>query len=322
MKVLVTGATGFIGAHTVTRLLQGGHDVAALTRTSAPALERAGMKAVRGDVADPADVLRAMAGCEALMHLANVYSFWERDPRIYWRINVEATRGVLDAAVEARLTKVIHVSTYAVFAASARRPFTEESPYDPAPASAYVRSKLAGERAAWDLRERRGLPLVVIYPANALGAGDPKATGQYVADLVRGRLPATLFPDTVLTFVHVGDVAEAIVRALEKPGNVGERYLVGNARMSLGEMNRMIAQVAGVRLPRLTLPGPLALALAAVLTRLADWTGRPPPWGMARDQVQTLRHSLEADGSKAERELGLAYTPIRRAVEQAVASLR
>ena len=96
MKVLVTGATGFIGAHTVTRLLQGGHDVAALTRTSAPALERAGMKAVRGDVADPADVLRAMAGCEALMHLANVYSFWERDPRIYWRINVEATRGVLD----------------------------------------------------------------------------------------------------------------------------------------------------------------------------------------------------------------------------------
>jgi dihydroflavonol-4-reductase len=205
---------------------------------------------------------------------------------------------------------------------SAHRPFTEQSPYDPAPASAYVRSKQAGERAAWGLRERRGLPLVVIYPANALGAGDPKATGQYVADLVRGRLPATLFPDTVLTFVHVGDVAEAIVRALEKPGNVGERYLLANARMSLGEINRMIAQVAGVRLPRLTLPGALALALAAVLTRLADWTGRPPPWGMARDQVQTLRHSLEADGSKAERELGLAYTPIRRAVEQAVASLR
>ena len=74
MKVLVTGATGFIGAHTVTRLLQGGHDVAALTRTSAPALERAGMKAVRGDVADPAEVLGAMAGCEALIHLANVYS--------------------------------------------------------------------------------------------------------------------------------------------------------------------------------------------------------------------------------------------------------
>jgi dihydroflavonol-4-reductase len=118
MKVLVTGATGFIGAHTVTRLLQGGHEVAALTRTSAPALERAGMKAVRGDVADPADVLGAMAGCEALIHLANVYSFWERDPRIYWRINVEATRGVLDPAVEARLSKVIHVSTYAVFAAS------------------------------------------------------------------------------------------------------------------------------------------------------------------------------------------------------------
>ena len=91
---------------------------------------------------------------------------------------MEATRGVLDAAVEARLTKVIHVSTYAVFAASAHRPFTEQSPYDPAPASAYVRSKQAGERAAWELRERRGLPLVVIYPANALGAGDPKATGQ------------------------------------------------------------------------------------------------------------------------------------------------
>ena len=76
-----------------------------------------------------------------------------------------------------------------------------------------------------------------------------------MADLVRGRLPATLFPDTVLT-------------------------------------------------------------------RLADWTGRAPPWGMARDQVQTLRHGLKADGSKAERELGLAYTPIRRAVEEAVASLR
>jgi dihydroflavonol-4-reductase len=228
----------------------------------------------------------------------------------------------MEAALEAQVSKVVHVSTSAIYGKPADCPFTEESPVGPVRFSEYAQSKYDGELIAWQLHEHKGLPLTMIYPAPVLGPGDPKASGQYIRNLIRRRMPVRAFPDSILTWVHVRDVAETIVRALEKEDNVGEKYLAGKHQLSLQEMTEMVGDISGVPLPRIRLPDSLVKMGAALLTWLAKLTKRPPILGMSADQMRTMKEGLRFDGSKAERELGIAYTPIRTALEEAIASYK
>jgi dihydroflavonol-4-reductase len=162
--------------------------------------------------------------------------------------------------------------------------------------------------------------VVVLYPGTVLGAGDPKSTGQYVRDLIERRVLGRVFEDSAFTFVHVDDVAEAIVRALEKEVNLGEKYLIGKHTLTTGELTRMVCEISGAPLPRWRLPGSVAMAGATLATKVADLSGRPPFSGMSTDALSNLKEGRVFDGSKAERDLGLAYTPIREAIEEEVAS--
>jgi dihydroflavonol-4-reductase len=322
MKVFLTGATGFIGGHVVSRLLRDGHELRCLVRRPAPRLEQTGVATVTGDVTDRASVERALAGCDGVVHLANVYTFWERDRSVYERVNVEGTRHVMECALAAALPRVVHVSSCVGFGKPRDVPFTDESEPGPERFSEYARTKHAGDRVAWELHERRGLPLVTILPGAVLGPGDTRATGDYVRSLVARRMPARVMEASVLTYVHVRDVAEAIARALLRDDLSGMRYLVGNERLTFGEVNRLVRDVAGVPLPLLRPPDGMAIAGAAMLTALAGVTGRPPAWGMSTDQIRTMKHGFAFDGSRAARELGFTYTPVRTAIEEMVATLR
>jgi dihydroflavonol-4-reductase len=322
MKVFVTGATGFIGSQVVEKLAAKGHELRCLARPSADAsrLERAGATVVRGDLSDRRALLTGMTGSEQVVHLAAAYSFWVPDRSVYRSVNVDGARNVMECALEAGVEKVVHVSTVAVYGKPAERPFREDTPLGPVCFSEYAQSKREGDRIAWDLARSRGLPLVVVYPGGVLGPSDPKATGAYILNLMRRRLPATVFDRSPFPWVHVADVAEAVVRAAEKPGNAGEKYFVVAQNLTFGEINRLVADAAGVPVPRLRLPDGLAMMNAALLTGTANLIRRPPLWGLALDQARTMKKGAEADGSKAERELGIAYTPIRTAIEEAVAS--
>ncbi len=163
---------------------------------------------------------------------------------------------------------------------------------------------------------------MTILPGSVLGPGDSKASGQYVQNLIHRRMPARIMEESVLTFVHVRDVVEAIVRAAEKTDNVGEKYLVGGFRLSFAEINRMVSEVSGVPLPLLRLPDVLVMASAPIVTWLADLIGKPPLLGMSTDQIRTMKEGFRFDGSKTARELGITYTPIRVALEEAIASYR
>jgi len=322
MRLFLTGATGFIGRRLCRRLESTPHTLRCLVRD----LERGrtllpGAELVQGDVTDPDSVRRGLAGCEGVVHLANVYSFWEKDPGVYRRVNVEGTRHVLEAALEAGVSRVVHVSSAVIFGRPAQVPFTEESAPGPERFSEYAQSKYEGDRLAWALRGQ-SLPLVVLYPCGVLGAGDPKGSGQYLADLVHRRMPAAVLPDAALTWVHVADVAEAIALAVDKPGIEGKGYIIGKEQLSLDQFNQLVRELSGTPLPRLTLPDAAVMPLAWLLTGLSRLTGRPPLWGMATDQVRTAREGFCAEGSKAERELGLAYTPIREAIAETIAELR
>jgi len=131
-----------------------------------------------------------------------------------------------------------------------------------------------------------------------------------------------VFSDDGFTFVHVRDVAEIIVRAAEKGDNIGQRYLAGNQRLTWGQANQTISEISGVALPRFSMPGPLAMLNAALLTLIANLIKKPPLWGMAIDQMRVMRAGYSFDGSKAERELGITYRPIRAALEEAIDALR
>jgi dihydroflavonol-4-reductase len=324
MKAFVTGGTGFIGTRLVRLLAQAGHEARCLIRKSSDAsgLREANATLVIGDVTDKASLVAGMKGCDWVLNLANLYSFWESDKRIFTRVNVDGTRNVLETALELGVSKVVHVTSAVVYGKPKDCPFTETSAAGPVHFSEYARTKYAGDLIAWELYEKQGLPLVMIYPGAVLGSGDPKATGHYIEDLVRRHLPATVFPRTVMTFVHVNDAARAILMAAEKSGNIGEKYLVGGHRASMRQLNEMVHEISGVPLPRLSLPSWLTQISAVLMTGLAGLTGKPPLWGMSTDQIATMKEGFAFDGSKAERELGLSYTPIRQAIEETIALYR
>jgi dihydroflavonol-4-reductase len=324
MKVFITGATGFIGTHLVQRLAQTEHEMRCLVReTSRTAmLEQLELDLINGDVLDRDSLCEGMQGCDWVMHLANIYTFWEPDPEIYHKVNVTGTRNVLECALETGISKVIHVSTGIIYGKPADSPYSEKSEVGPERFSAYAESKYQGDLIAWELFERKELPLVAVYPGCVLGPGDQKPSGEYVKALVARKQLATAFLDSVMTFVDVRDVADGIVRVAEKADNIGEKYLLGKVQMSFRELNEMISDISGVQLPRMNLPSSLALANARLLTGLANLTKKPPMMAMSVDQMRTMKEGFRFDGSKAERELGVSYTPIRITLEDAVAWYR
>ncbi|MFZ5786704.1 MAG: NAD-dependent epimerase/dehydratase family protein [Acidobacteriota bacterium] len=319
MRVFVTGGTGFIGSRTVRRLSAEGHQLRCLVRPRSDrrTLDEVKAEPAPGDVTDPHSLAAGVAGCDAVVNIAAAYDFWVPDRGVYERVNVQGMRNLMEAAIAARVRKVVHVSTAAVWG-EAPWPITERSELGAACATAYARSKRVGDQVARDLADASGVPLVTIHPGAVTGEGDPKASGKYLDMLRRGRLPAQIMPSRSFSFVYVGDVAEAICRALDKPDNDGEKYIVVAENRTWGEVNRMACEIAGSRLPLLTLPDWLTELNARLLTALADLVKRPPLMNLALDQVLLMKQGLSCDGNKAARELGLAYTPLRTTLERAL----
>ena len=192
MKILVTGATGFIGLHLVRRLSTTSHQVSCLVRASSNVveLEKLGATLVTGNVTDRVSLLNGMNGCDWVANLANVYSFWEPRREIYTEVNIEGTRNVMEAALETGVSKIAHVSSVVTYGKPAELPFTEETPVGPVQFSEYARTKHVGDLIAWKLHQEKKLPVLMVYPGGVVGPGDTKASGQYVLDLInRGFRP-------------------------------------------------------------------------------------------------------------------------------------
>jgi dihydroflavonol-4-reductase len=321
MKIFVTGGTGFIGTHLLKCLAETEHELVCLARKTSDqsTLKDLGVTIALGDVTDKESLVKGMRGCDWVANLANLFLFWVPDEKVYTDVNVEGTRNVMEAALETGISKVVHVSTGAVWG-KADWPISEETPIGARKASKYAQTKYEGEQIAWRLHKEHGLPLVMVYPAAVVGPDDPKAAGRYVKNIARHRMPAQVLTESPFPFVYVGDVCEAILRALEMEGNIGEKYLVSGANMTWGELNRMICDIAGVPLPPLRLPDAVTVFNARLLTGLANLTKRPPLLDLSVDQVSLMGQGFVVDGSKAERELGFRYTPIRQALEEAIAS--
>jgi dihydroflavonol-4-reductase len=191
MKTFVTGATGFVGLNLAKRLAQTDHELYCLVRKTSRVdeLRQLGVTLIEGDVRDKGSVLEGMKGCDWVVNLANVYTLWEPDNRIYSEINVKGTQNVMECALETGIAKVLHVSSLVIYGKPQEYPFVEENDVGPVRFSEYARTKYAGDLVAWELYEKKKLPLVMLYLASVLGEGDKKPSGQFINNLAHRRIP-------------------------------------------------------------------------------------------------------------------------------------
>ncbi len=311
-RVLVTGATGFIGSAVLRQLVARDVEVVALVEPGSDAanLEEFDVKRVVGDVRDRSSVEQAVSGCRAVFHVAALYRFWSRDPHAFYSVNVEGTRNVLGAASQAGVERMVYTSTVGTLGlerVSGPVPADERSFPDVRHLyGSYKRSKYVAEHEV--LRAvAEGLPATLVLPTFPLGPGDraPTPTGKLVLDFLNGRMPG--FVDTVLNVAHVDDVAAGHVLALEQ-GRPGRSYILGGENLTLQELLGALASLTGLPAPRVKVPAGLSLAVAA-LSEVVEGRllRRHPsvPWEAARMSTSAMAF----DATRARQELGFSPRP-------------
>lgn len=318
-KILVTGASGFVGSAVARKLVEAGYSVRALVRDTSPRAHLAGLGLdfFEGDLRDRKSVGRAMAGMRYAFHVAADYRLWARDPGEIFASNVEGTRNLMEEAMQAGIERVIYTSSVATIALRSDGMAADETtPLREAQGiGAYKRSKIAAERLVETMVAERGLAAVIVNPSTPIGPCDlrPTPTGRIIIEAARGRVPA--FIDTGLNLVHVDDVAGGHLAALHR-GKIGERYILGGQDVLFSRMLNDIAGLVGRRAARVRLPWRALIPVAFIAEAVANVTGREP--FATLDGVRMAKHRMFFVSAKAERELGYRSRPYIEGIEDAV----
>jgi dihydroflavonol-4-reductase len=318
VKVLLTGATGFIGSRLARLLVEEGFSLRVLVRPHSKADHLAALEPeiVPGDLRDSDAVFRAVKGTMAVFHLAADYRLWVLNPVEMFETNVKGTYNVLDAAHRCGVEKVVYTSTVGVLGIPENgTPGTEETPVDARYLSGpYKRSKYLAQEEALRFA-RMGLPVVIVNPSAPVGPEDrkPTPTGKMIVDFLNGRMPAYL--DTGLNLVHVDDVAKGHILAY-RYGKSGEKYILGNHNLTLRQIFELLGEIAEKRPPRIRLPYFPVLGAAYLSEGLSRLTRKEPR--MPLHAVRMARKHMFFDPQKAVRELGMPQTPVKQALKDAV----
>jgi len=319
MKVLVTGATGFIGSHVAQALAAQGADLRLLTRASSRTENIAGLNAERvtGDLRDPDSLKPAMQGCEFVFHVAADYRLWVRDPDQMYRSNVEGTRAIIRAAQESGVRRVIYTSSVATMGFTTAGHLANES----SPVSIkemvghYKRSKFMAEQIAIEAG-KNGANVVVVNPTTPVGEQDikPTPTGRIIVDFLKRKFPA--YVDTGLNVADVKEVARGHLLAMEK-AVPGERYILGGENLTLKQILDQLSAITGLPSPRLRVPHTVALGFAVLDQCFTGMVlGKEPRATI--DAVRMGRKKMFASSSKAERELGYKIISVKDALSRAI----
>jgi dihydroflavonol-4-reductase len=319
---IVTGGAGFIGSHLVERLVARGERVRVVERPGADVAHLpVGVEVVHADIRDRAGVADALRGGRRVYHLAANPNLWARDRSEFDAINYRGTVHVLDGALEAGAERVLHTSTESILTCARRAgPIDEDVEVNISDAvGPYCRSKLRAETEAL-ARGRAGSPVVVANPTMPVGPGDRGMSPptRLIRDFCRGQLPARM--DCTLNLIDVRDVAEGLIRTLER-GRPGRRYLLGAENLTLLALLDRLSGLTGIPVPRWRVPYGVGLAVAAFSEFWADHvTGQPPKATLTG--VRLSRRTMHFDPSRSLEELGLRPRPVRQSLADSVAWLR
>lgn len=317
MKVLVTGGTGFVGSHSVRALLAAGHQVRLLARDPAR-VTTPGVEVAVGDVTDRPAVEKAVAGCDAVLHGASVYSFLRRRHAEMRRINVAGTRIVLEAGLAAGCNPVVHVSSFVALLGGTPRGgvLHADSPLG-APMGVYAQTKRDSEAVAREL-QAQGKPVITVYPGGVWGPDDPYLgeSCQLAIHIAKGHMPLT--STGRFCVVDVRDLA-AVHAALMKRHDGPRRYPAFGHAMRHTDLHALVCRAAGVR--RANLPAPWFVVLAN-LPFLWLMSVIAPDVGLSADGAYITTRDSRADNSVTERELGVSFRPAEDSIRDTVAWLK
>jgi dihydroflavonol-4-reductase len=319
VRVFITGATGFVGAHVARKYAAAGAVLRLLRRKSSRLDGLAGLDAetVVGDLRHPASLRSALEGCDALVHVAADYRLWVRDPKEMYAANVDGTRELLKMAREAGVPRVVYTSSVATMGFKSDGTIVNED----TPVSLddmighYKRSKFLGEQEAIKAA-RAGQHVMILNPTTPIGPGDakPTPTGRIIVDFLNKKFPA--YVDTGLNLVDVGEVARMHVVALDR-GTPGERYILGGENLTLKQILDRMSAITGLPSPTMKVPHAVAMGFAFFdETITGKLRGKEP-----RATVEAVRMGKKmmfASSAKAERDLGFKVMPIYSALRAAI----
>jgi dihydroflavonol-4-reductase len=320
MKILITGASGFVGSAVVRQLLERGNQVRALVRPQSDRCNLAGLavELVTGDLREPASLDEAAEGCQALFHVAADYRLWVPEPEGMYKTNVEGTRNLLLAAAKAGVERIVYTSSVATMGCLPDgKPANEETPVTLSDMIGhYKRSKFLAEAEVCRFVKESALPVVTVNPSTPVGPRDlkPTPTGRMILQAAAGRMPA--YVDTGLNLVHVDDVARGHLLAFER-GRTGERYILGGRNMTLKEILEELANFTGRPAPRVCLPHNLILPVAYMVEAFARVSRAGEPF-ITVDGVRLAKKRMFFSDEKARKELGYNPGSVKQALKDAV----
>ena len=319
MKVLITGATGFLGSAVLRLLIDEGYDVRVLVRKNADMrnIEEYDVKIIKGDLQNIESLKSAVYSCDQVFHVAADYRLWVPDPENMYKTNIDGTRNLILAATDAGVEKIVYTSSVATIGTN-----NDGTPADEMTSSSlenmvgvYKRSKFLAEQAVKDLVNEKSCPVTIVNPAAPVGPCDikPTPTGKIILDTIRNRMPA--YVKTGLNIVHVDDVAQGLLLAMEK-GEIGERYILGGDNMTLESIISYICNSENIKPPKIRLPHNLILPVAWIMECISKITGNEPLATI--DGVRMSKKIMYFSSKKAKTKLGYHCRPATEGLKDAV----
>ncbi len=318
MKVFVTGGTGFIGGETVRQLRERGDEVVCLVRSPEKGAKLAalGCELAAGDLSDTAAIRTGMDGCDAVIHAAAMYEVGipaKQHPAM-WEANVAGTELVMKAALEAKIARIVYVSTVGVFG-NTNKKVVDETYEHPGKSftSYYEETKLEAHKIVKRMIAEQDLPAIIVQPGGVYGPGDTSQVADLLEQFFAGKLPLLPFPELGICMTHVADIAGGILLALDK-GKLGETYVISGPATTMREAIETVAAVSGRKAPKRALPTPLMKAMVPIGPLVGKMMGQPPN---LRELISSADGvTFWASYEKAGRELGYAPRGLEEGLRQ------
>lgn len=302
MKMLITGATGFVGGRLAERLIKEGHEVKALVRESSnfKNLKNLGVELIIGDITDTKAVESAVTGVDYIFHIAALFRQAKYPDSIYWDVNVGGTRNIMEAALKHGTKRVVHCSTIGVLSHIENPPADETFPYNPG--DIYQTTKAEGEKQALIHHSSKGLPVVVIRPAMIYGPGDLRLLKLFKT-IAKKKFIMIGNGKTLAHFIYIDDLVDSFLLAAEKDNILGEIFIIaGEKPITLNYLTQQIAKECGTKIPSFHIPAKPIQVLGSICELICKPFGIEPP--LYRRRVDFFTKNRSFDTTKAKTRLG------------------
>jgi nucleoside-diphosphate-sugar epimerase len=324
MKILVTGATGFLGRRLSYELAKNGADVIALCRNMRHPFLMAheNIRAVQGDILDRKSLVRAMKGCDQVYHTAALAKMWCRNLDDFYHVNVTGTRFVLETAAECRIQKLVYTSTCAVWGPTIKHPMSEEDPRTDGYAINYERTKYLAELETRKFADKE-LQVITVNPSRIFGEGpmsDSNTVGKMVSSYLKGRwrmIPGS--GEQVANYAYLSDVVQGHINAM-KMGVSGDRYILGGEDISYNQFFQTLRTICGKNYTMLKVPQKLIEAYSYAQLFKTTLTGLAPSF--LPEFAERLKKDQKYSSQKAIDNLNYRITPFAVALEKTIQHLQ